>query len=94
MANVRTPKVHIPPCEKCDQPSMGAWCEEMEPVSAAGEPIMTVRFVCSDHSPGVSTIVLMSDRLYPAYRILYMFTESRMKVMRLSRAAQAERLTT
>jgi len=67
---------------------------ESEPVSAAGEPIMTVEFYCADDRPPELGFVTMADRLYPAYRILFMFTQSKMKVMRLSRSAQEERLRT
>lgn len=92
MSDVRTPRVHIPPCAKCGKPSLGGVILEMEPVAPSGEPIMTVEFFCGDELPG--SIAVMSDRLYPVYRILWQFTPSRLKVMRLDRAKQAERLQT
>lgn len=90
MSDVRTPKVHIPPCQGCGKPSMGACVDEMEPVSPAGEPIMSVTFWCTEDAP--TSFTMMSDRLYPVYRILHLWSPSKMKVMRLSRMAQAERL--
>lgn len=91
MSDVRTPLVHVPVCARCTKLSLGGEILEMEPVSASGEPIMTVEFYCEDHIDR-GRIAVMSSRLYPAYRILYVFTPSKMKLMRLDRAKQAERL--
>ena len=92
MSDVRTPRVHYPPCAKCGIPSLGAVMLEMEPVSPSGQPIMTVEFYCADHRPPELGFVVMADRLYPAYRILYMADKSRVKLMRLDREAQEKRL--
>ena len=90
LANVNTPKLRIPPCKKCGHDSIGGVMVAMEPVSPVGQPTFTAEFYCHDHAPG--SFALMSDRLFPAYRIIAVESPSRMKVQRLDRAQQEARL--
>lgn len=90
MSDIRTPAIYVPPCATCEKPSIGGVIREMEGAAAAGSPIMTVEFFCHDCTPGPFGV--MSSRLFPAYRIIHAYNASRLKIIRLSRAAQAERL--
>ena len=90
MSDVKTPAMAIPPCHHCGKPSLGGCMETMEESSPVGRPIFTAVFYCGDHNP--STFALMSNRLYPVYRVLEMKTPSRLKVQRLDRGQQEARL--
>lgn len=89
-ANVKTPQLRIPPCDVCGKPSLGGVMDKMEPVAPVGHPTFDAIFYCADHNPG--TFALMSDRLFPVYRIMSMESPSRMKVQRLDRAQQEARV--
>ena len=90
IANVHTPELRIPPCKVCGTPSLGGVLEQLEPSYPVGNTTFWATFFCCDHNPG--TFALMSDRLFPAYRILEIDTPSRMKVQRLDRMQQEARL--
>ena len=90
ISDVHTPAVHIPPCAKCGKPSLGGTFVAAEPVHPAGSPIFTVEFFCAEDR--TEPFLMMSDRLFPCWRILNLETQSRMKIMRLSREAQFERM--
>lgn len=90
ISDVHTPKVRVPPCAKCGKPSDGGVYVDEDPVHPAGCPILTVEFYCAEDRPG--DFIIMADRLYPVWRIVQMFTESKIKVQRLLRDKQIERV--
>jgi hypothetical protein len=87
---VRTPKVAVPPCAKCGAPSDGGVYVDQDPVAPAGCPILTVEFFCAEDRTG--DFVLSSDRLFPLWQILRIDTPSKMKLQRLLRDKQIERV--
>jgi hypothetical protein len=92
MSDVHTPRSALPPCRRCGNPSLGGVMVDMDNSAPVGRPIFTVEFWCGEHTPG--TFALMSDRLYPVYRILEMQEPWRMRVQRLDRQQQEQRLKT
>lgn len=90
IGNVHTPEVRIPPCKVCGKPSLGGVLVDMEPSSPVGQPTFTAEFFCGDHNTG--TFATMSDRLFPAYRILVIEQPWRLKIQRLTRPQQEERM--
>ena len=90
IGNVATPTIRIPPCKVCGKPSLGGVMDEMEPSSPVGQPTFTAIFYCADHNPG--TFATMSDRLFPAYRILSIEEPWRLKIQRLTRPQQEARM--
>lgn len=63
---------------------------DQEPVHPAGSPIYTVEFFCKAEAPG--EFIISSDRLFPVWRILRLYTPSKMTVQRLLRDKQIERV--
>lgn len=90
LANVHTPATRIPPCKVCQKPSVGGVCVDMAPVAPVGMPVFTAEFYCAEHNPG--TYALMSNRLFPVYRILEIQEPWRLKVQKLDRPSQERRL--
>jgi hypothetical protein len=90
LANVHTPAVRIPPCKTCGQPSLGGVCVELASSHPVGQPVSTCEFYCAEHNPG--TFYVMSDRLFPVYRILEQESPSILKIQRLDRETQERRL--
>jgi hypothetical protein len=90
LANVQTPKTRIPPCKTCGKESLGGCVVEMGKSAPVGMPIMTAEFYCGEHAP--STFGMMSYRLFPAWRILSVEEPWRLKLQRLDRERQEERV--
>lgn len=90
ISDVKTPLVRIPPCAKCGQPSMGGICLSVEPVSPHASPILWLEFYCDGDKP--APFVVHSQRLFPLWKILQLESASKMKVQRLPREEQFERV--
>ncbi len=90
LADVHTPRVRVPPCAKCGGPSLGGVFVSQEPVSPAGAPKMTVEFYCKEDAPG--DFVMMSDRLFPVWKILSVESASKMSIQKLPREMQIARV--
>jgi hypothetical protein len=87
---VKTPRKHVPPCAECGEPSYGGIFLDQADEHPAGCPIYTVEFFCEEHAP--SEFILISERLFPLWRILRLYTPSKMTVQRLLRDKQIERV--
>lgn len=91
ISDVKTPQVRIPPCAQCHKPSLGGVCVGQEASHPAGAPIVTLEFFCRECRPDAN-FAAMSDRLFPVWRILAMFTESKMTLQKLPRESQFARV--
>jgi hypothetical protein len=87
---VHTPKKHVPPCASCGAPSDGGIFISQEDSHPAGCPIYTVEFYCKEHAP--AEFIVGADRLYPVWRILRLYTPSKITIQRLLRERQIERV--